>query len=102
MWYEFDLYEMNGEEKVATDYMLISAESEEQAWIEADERAYKNGYVDFGLATYTGAHFLGEVVDHNGHKCQVTNTWRSEGRNGISIMPTGGYGFEIDIYDEQL
>ena len=51
---------------------------------------------------YTGKHYIGEIVSHRGHECVVTAVWSDEGRNGISIKPTGGYGFEIDIYDDQL
>ena len=55
---------------------------------------------------YTGKHYVGEIVFHKGgnmtHECEVTAVWKVDGRNGISIVPTGGYGFEIDIYEEQL
>lgn len=53
---------------------------------------------------YSGKHWVGEIVMHRGHECRVTAVWRDtiEDRNGISIIPTGGYGFEIDIYEEQL
>ena len=51
---------------------------------------------------YTGKHYVGEVVIHHDHVCRVTNVWNDEGKNGISIVPIGGYGFEVDIYDEQL
>lgn len=51
---------------------------------------------------YTGKHWIGEIVYHRGHKCRVIGTWSEEGRNGITIEPTGDYGFPIDIYDEQL
>ena len=52
--------------------------------------------------TYTGDHWVGEIVTHKGHECRVTNVWKNEGKNGITIIPTGGYGFEIDIYDSKL
>lgn len=51
---------------------------------------------------YTGKHYVGEIVMHGYHECRVTHVWNVDGRNGISIIPTGGYGFEVDIYDEQL
>lgn len=55
---------------------------------------------------YTGKHYVGEIVIHRGenmdHECRVTHVWKVDGRNGISIIPAGGYGFEIDIYEEQL
>ena len=47
-------------------------------------------------------HYVGEVVTYRGHKCRVTATWIDEGRKGVSIIPTGGYGFEIDVYNDQL
>ena len=51
--------------------------------------------------TYTGDHFVGEIINHRGHECKVTKVWNVYG-NGISIIPTGNYGWEIDIYEEQL
>ena len=54
------------------------------------------------MKRYTGKHHKGEIVDHKGHECIVTATWNDEGKNGITIRPTGNYGFEIDIYEEQL
>lgn len=51
---------------------------------------------------YNGKHFIGEVVTHRGHECKVTNVWSGEGKDGVSIVPTGDYGFEIDIYEDQL
>lgn len=52
---------------------------------------------------YTGKHYVGEIVTHRGHECVVTETGvDDENRNCISIRPTGDYGFEISIYDEQL
>ena len=51
---------------------------------------------------YDGKHYVGEVVNHRGHECRVIAVWKDDGKNGISIIPTGNYGFEIDIYEEQL
>ena len=51
---------------------------------------------------YTGKYHIGDIVQHHGHECRVTAVWNDEGKNGISIIPTGDYGFEIDIYEEQL
>ena len=55
---------------------------------------------------YTGEHYVGEIVYHKGgdmiHECRVMDVWNVDGKNGITIVPTGNYGFEIDIYDEQL
>ena len=36
------------------------------------------------------------------HECEVTHVWNVDGRNGISIIPTGNYGFEIDVYEDLL
>ena len=51
-----------------------------------------------------GGHYYGEIVMHGEHECVVTAVWHDDEANkdGITIKPTGGYGFEIDIYDEQL
>lgn len=54
------------------------------------------------MRKYTGKHYVGEIVNHRGHECRITRVWFVDGKNGISIIPTGGYGFEIDIYDDQL
>lgn len=55
------------------------------------------------MKEYTGVHYVGEIVYHKTHECKVTAVWADEeNRNGISIIPTGGYGFEVDIYEEQL
>lgn len=51
---------------------------------------------------YTGKHYVGEIVIHRGHECRVTDVWNDEGKNGVTIIPTGDYGFEVDIYEEQL
>ena len=51
---------------------------------------------------YTGKHYVGEIVRHRGHECLVTAVWNDEGQNGLSIIPTGGYGFEVDLYEWQL
>ena len=51
---------------------------------------------------YTGKHFVGEIVSHRGHECRIIAVWNDGDKNGISIVPVGDYGFEIDIYDEQL
>lgn len=55
---------------------------------------------------YTGTHRVGEIVSHKGggmtHECIITAVWKVDGKNGISIKPTGNYGFEVDIYEEQL
>lgn len=54
------------------------------------------------MMEYTGKHYVGEIVEHGGHECIVVEVWNDEGLNGITIAPTGDYGFPIDIYDEQL
>lgn len=54
--------------------------------------------------TYTGIHKIGEIVYHHGHKCIVTDVWVDPDnyKDGISIKPIDDYGFEVDIYEEQL
>ncbi|MBP5311885.1 MAG: hypothetical protein J6112_03525 [Clostridia bacterium] len=47
-------------------------------------------------------HYVGEIVSHKGHECIVTSVWNDDGKEGITIKPTGNYGFEVDIYNEQL
>ena len=55
------------------------------------------------MKEYTGKHFPGEIVYHGEFECEVLEVWTDdEGKNGITIEPTGGYGFPVDIYDEQL
>lgn len=51
---------------------------------------------------YTGKHYVGEIVMHRNHECIVIGVWSDDGKNGITIIPTGGYGFDVDIYEEQL
>lgn len=49
-------------------------------------------------------HYVGEIVVHHGHECRVLETWvdPDNGKPGITICPTGNYGFPRDIYDDQL
>ena len=54
-------------------------------------------------------HYVGEIVhykSYNGfdHECVITALWEDpdNGKSGITIKPTGNYGFEIDIYEDQL
>lgn len=54
------------------------------------------------MEEYSGLHYVGEIVIHRGHECRVCAVWNDNGKNGITILPTRDYGFEIDIYDEQL
>lgn len=53
---------------------------------------------------YTGEHHVGEIVIHHGHECIVTDLWFDQEceKNGITITPAQGYGFAVDIYDDQL
>lgn len=54
------------------------------------------------MEKYTGKHQIGEIVNHGGHECVILEVWSDEGKNGITIEPTGDYGFPVDIYEEQL
>ena len=67
-----------------------------------DEGTYIIDSVTNLSGDYTGSHHVGDIVDHRGHECRVTRVWEVDGKNGISILPTGNYGFEIDIFEEQL
>lgn len=53
---------------------------------------------------YTGDHHVGEIIDFRGHECRVTAVWvdPDNGKSGVSIIPVGNYGFEIDVYEERL
>ena len=51
---------------------------------------------------YTGSHYVGEIVQYRSHECEVVDVWSDDGRNGITIVPTGAYGFPIDLYDDEL
>ena len=54
---------------------------------------------------YTGKHYVGEIakIRHGEmiHEVIVTGVWECEG-NGVTIEPTGNYGFPIDLYDDQF
>lgn len=50
---------------------------------------------------YDGKHYVGEIINHRGHECRVTTVWKVDGENGISIIPTGNYGFEVDITEKR-
>ena len=69
-------------------------------WDSGDCSLY--GYFEYLYEVYSGKYHIGEIVDHRGHECRITRTWCVDGKNGLSIIPTGGYGFEVDLYEEQL
>lgn len=45
---------------------------------------------------------VGDIVNYKGHECVITARWIAGKKAGASIKPTGDYGFEIDLYLEQL
>ena len=51
---------------------------------------------------------VGDIVQYKGyegmvHECLITQVWKDDhDRDGVSIVPTGDYGFEIDLYLEQF
>ena len=54
-------------------------------------------------------HYVGEVVHYKtssgmNHECVITALWDDPdtGKSGVTIKPTGDYGFEIDVYEDQL
>ena len=51
---------------------------------------------------YTGKYHVGQIVMHRCHECRVTAVWNDDGKNGVTIIPTGDYGFEVDVYDENV
>lgn len=101
--------------EMGEDIVILNTSAEEETEDESERRtrACKNlfyslaGYCDDSdyhkwFNTYEGKHYVDEIVYHNSHQCKVTKVWHADGKDGISIIPTGGYGFEIDIYEEQL
>jgi hypothetical protein len=59
----------------------------------------QEGYDD----EYSGDHYVGEIVMFRTHQCKVTHVWKDEeGNNGISLIPTGNYGFEIDVTEKRF
>lgn len=54
MWYQFELYEEQGDEVVPVDVVLIQARSIPQAWEKAGDFAYKYGYCDYNMVTDSG------------------------------------------------
>ena len=51
---------------------------------------------------YAGKYSVGQIVMHRGHECRVTAVWNDDGKSGVTIVPTGDYGFEVDVYDENV
>lgn len=54
------------------------------------------------VEAYTGKHRPGEIVSHRGHECRVLDVWCEDGKNGVTIIPTGNYGFEIAVNEDRL
>ena len=46
----------------------------------------------------------GQIINYNGHQCKVIDTWYDdyEEQEGITITPTGNYGFPVDLYTDRL
>ena len=53
---------------------------------------------------YTGKYHVGDIIQYRGHECRVTRCWMvdEDDGNGISIIPTGGYGFGRDILESEM
>lgn len=70
------------------------------------EAVWDKAQEELAEEAYTGSHSVGDIVYLKGgiynHECRVTRTWCDETGNGISVIPTGNYGFEIDIYEDRL
>ena len=42
---------------------------------------------------------VGDVVIYDGtFRCKVTALWSDEGKDGVTIVPTGHYGFPRDVF----
>ena len=82
-----------------------------QKWIGRAEDNPMDAYdyvIDNQTEQYTGKYNVGDIITFTGkiggmtHECEVTHVWNVDGRNGVSIIPTGNYGFEIDVYEDLL
>ena len=55
---------------------------------------------------YTGKFKVGDVIvicgERMNHECEITNVWNDGGVNGVTVVPTGGYGFEMDVREDRL
>lgn len=107
--YSVTLY-LNGIES-ATHFCDTFKEAQEigQKWRERAEDNWADTFdyvISDEVEQYTGAHYVGEIIRYKGkyseHECKVTHVWNVDGKNGVSIIPTGNYGFEIDVYEDLL
>lgn len=112
---EGDTVLMDGKEcKVfATEDGYLGTDATNPKWIEmgrAVEGEYgiypfdeKDEPVLVMVGNYTGTHKAGDIVHWRGHECRVMFTWNDgDGGNGVKIVPTGDYGFPLDVYDDKL
>lgn len=55
---------------------------------------------------YNGKYRVGDIVKitccEMVHEIQVVDVWNDEGKNGVTIVPTGNYGFEVDLYEDKF
>ncbi len=95
-------YENGNEECFDTRYCNVTPENFAQfAYDELRARTIET--IDIYTVTdYTGKYKVGDIVTHRGHECRVTAVWNYEGKDGVSIIPTGDYGFEVDLYENQI
>lgn len=54
------------------------------------------------MKTNERQYHAGDILDYHGHECLVLGEWEDEGKPGITIEPTGNYGFPVDVYEEQV
>lgn len=54
------------------------------------------------MKTNERQYHAGDILDYHGHECLVLGEWEDEGKLGITIEPTGDYGFPVDVYEEQV
>lgn len=45
---------------------------------------------------------VGDIILYDGtFRCRVTALWSDEGKDGVTIVPTGNYGFPRDVFCDQ-
>ena len=112
---EGDTVLMDGKERkvYATEDGYLGTDATNPKWIEmgrAAEGEYgiypfdeKDEPVLVMCGNYTGKHKAGDIVHWGEHECKVLFTWNDgEGGNGVNIVPTGNYGFPLDVYEDKL
>lgn len=64
----------------------------------AEERAEVNRRITAVIGTSADIDKIEDTTDR-----MITLVWvDDQNRNGVTLTPTGGYGFPLDVYDDQL